>query len=73
MLNDTDTWPVTCVNCGHIMYEKIGCLKQTVDLTCPHCGIHLKFHRDEFAQSIEQHRRSIEMLARSKQWTERKL
>ena len=72
MLNDTDNWPVTCVNCGHIMYEPIGRLKQTVDLTCPHCEVHLKFHRKEFAQSIEQHRMAIEIIAKNNPWVEKK-
>jgi predicted nucleic acid-binding Zn-ribbon protein len=72
MLNDTDNWPVTCINCGHIMYETIGRLRQTVDLTCPHCGVHLKFHRDQFANTVENNRRNVEIIAKNTPWTERK-
>lgn len=65
MLNDTDLWPVPCPYCGKIAQKEIGWLNQAVNITCDHCGGKAQFYKDEFAKSLENIRKNIDVCARS--------
>jgi transposase-like protein len=54
MLNDTDTWPITCIECGHKTLVEIGRLKTKGEFTCHRCGRTFEFLTKVFLSSLEQ-------------------
>jgi transcription elongation factor Elf1 len=59
MLNDTDLWPVTCIECGHKTPMEIGQLKTKAEFTCHRCGNSFEFRTRVFANALEQLRATV--------------
>ena len=72
MLNDTDSWPVTCAVCGNMFPREIGPLKQTTSVTCPRCRTSLSFHRSVFVSTLGNAKAHVELVARTTVLTEKK-
>jgi hypothetical protein len=72
MFNDTDEWPVTCTNCGHIMFKKIGWLKSASTVVCNLCRNELKFRNDTFINVLKNAKSTIDGLARISVLTDKK-
>jgi hypothetical protein len=72
MLNDTDSWPVTCAECGNVFHEEIGKLTRTFSVTCTRCGEDLAFHNAAFLNLLDQARRNVGGLAGGATLTARK-
>jgi hypothetical protein len=63
MLNDTDSWPVTCAVCDDVFPREIGKLKQTANITCPRCRTDLTFRAARFVNMIEQLKGHLSLVA----------
>jgi hypothetical protein len=72
MLNDTDAWPVTCPECGKITKKQIGWLKNNTGFRCDGCQTNLWFHKETFVEALEQAKRTIDTLARTSRFAEKK-
>ena len=69
MINDSDLWPVACAQCGKIVEEQIGRLKETVSLVFP-SGHKFGFRNDDFTHYVEELRKTVENVARNSPLTE---
>ncbi|HTB48280.1 MAG TPA: hypothetical protein VK741_31990 [Acetobacteraceae bacterium] len=72
MLDDADSWPVTCAACGNVFPREIGTLKQATSLTCPRCRTDLTFHRSIFVSALKSAKVQVDPVARTTVLTEKK-
>jgi hypothetical protein len=72
MLDDAESWPVTCAACGNVFPREIGTLKQTTSVTCPRCRADLTFHRSVFVSALKDAKAQMDLVARTIVLTEKK-
>ena len=59
MLNEGDSWPVTCINCGQTVLIEIRHLKTRTEFTCRRCGRTFEFLTQVFINALEQTRAGV--------------